>query len=163
MPRFSTLLFGPSCNFWNQEVRIRFSLLLRNSRQINHLVSLDPQLTSNIRSSSLLIPNVRELAVSRSVTPTSSTGGTPNSHRSQARSYQETETGDGQGEIQELARKILYFVDGDEQVPPASSTPSHAQPGSSVGRESNASGMDHEELRRSVRDALGGGSRGQYH
>ncbi|KAI0005364.1 vacuolar protein 8 [Russula compacta] len=127
------------------------------------LESGDPQLMSNIRSSSLLIPNVRELAVSRSVTPTSSTGGTPHSHRSQARSYQETETGDGQGEIQELARKILYSVDGDEQVPPASSAPSHTQPGSSVGRESNASGMDHEELRRSVRDALGGGSRGQYH
>ena len=117
---------------------------------------------SNIRSSSLLVPNVRELAVSRSVTPTSSTGGTPHSHRSQARSYQETETGDGQGEIQELARKILYIVDGDEPAP-ASSAPSHVQPGSSVGRESNASGMDHEELRRSVRDALGGSSRGQYH
>jgi len=124
---------------------------------------LDPQLMSNIRSSSLLVPNVRELAVSRSVTPTSSAGGTPHSHQSQARSYQETETGDGQGEIQELARKILYTVDGDEQAPTASSAPSHVQPGSSVGRESNASGMDHEELRRSVRDALGGGSRGQYH
>jgi vacuolar protein 8 len=118
---------------------------------------------SNIRSSGLLIPNVRDLAVSRSVTPTSSAGGTPRSHRSQAHSYQETEVGDGQGEIQELARKILYFVDGEEQVPPASSTPSHVQPGSSVGRESNASGMDHEELRRSVRDALSGSSRGQYH
>jgi vacuolar protein 8 len=124
---------------------------------------LDPLLMSNIRSSTLLVPNVRELAVSRSVTPTSSAGGTPHSHRSQARSYQETETGDGQGEIQELARKILYIVDGDEQVPVASSAPSHVQPGSSVGRESNASGMDHDELRRSVRDALGGGSRGQYH
>src|SRR5712691_6502613 len=81
---------------------------------------------SNIRSSSLLVPNVRELAVSRSVTPTSSTGGTPHSHRSQARSYQETETGDGQGEIQELARKILYIVDGDEPAL-ASSAPSHVQ------------------------------------
>ena len=117
----------------------------------------------NIRSSSLLVPNVRDLAISRSVTPTSSTGGTPHSHRSQTHSYQETEVGDGQGEIQELARKILYFVDGDEQVLPASSAPSHVQPGSSVGRESNASGMDHEELRRSVRDALSGSSRGQYH
>jgi vacuolar protein 8 len=128
---------------------------------------LDPQLMSNIRSSTMLIPNVRELAVSRSVTPTSSAGGTPGSHRSQARSYQETETGDGQGEIQELARKILYTVDGDEKVDekvrPASSRSSHVQPGSSVGRESNASGMDHEELRRSVRDALGGSTRGKYH
>lgn len=92
----------------------------------------------------MLIPNVRELAVSRSVTPTSSAGGTPGSHRSQAYSYQDTETGDGQGEIQELARKILYIVDGDEKVdekvPPASSRSSHVQPGSSVGRESNASG-----------------------
>lgn len=123
----------------------------------------DPQLMSNIRSSNLLIPNVRELSLSRSVTPTSSAGGTPRSHRSQARSYQETETGDGQGEIQELARKILYVVDGEEQVVPVGSAPSHAQPGSSVGRESNASGTDHEELRRSVRDALGGSSRAQYH
>lgn len=123
----------------------------------------DPQLMSNIRSSNLLVPNVRELAVSRSVTPTSSTGGTPHSHRSQARSYQETDTGDGQGEIQELARKILYFVDGDEPAAPVGSVPSHAQPGSSVGHESNASGMDHEELRRSVRDALVGSSRVQYH
>ena len=123
----------------------------------------DPQLMSNIRSSNLLIPNVRELSLSRSVTPTSSAGGTPRSHRSQARSYQETETGDGQGEIQELARKILYVVDGEEQVAPVGSAPSHAQPGSSVGRESNASGTDHEELRRSVRDALGGSSRAQYH
>ncbi|KAH9005888.1 vacuolar protein 8 [Lactarius hatsudake] len=127
------------------------------------LESGDPQLMSNIRSSNLLIPNVRELSVSRSVTPTSSAGGTPRSHRSQARSYQETETGDGQGEIQELARKILYFVDGDEPAAPVGSAPSHAQPGSSVGRESNASGMDHEELRRSVRDALGGSSRVTYH
>jgi vacuolar protein 8 len=118
---------------------------------------------SNIRSSTLLIPSVRDLAVSRSVTPTSSAGGTPHSHRSQARSYQETETGEGQGEIQELARKILYVVDGDEAAAPASSAPSHVQPGSSVGRESNGSGMDHEELRRSVRDALGGSSRSQYH
>lgn len=122
---------------------------------------------SNIRSSSLLVPNVRELAVSRSVTPTSSAGGTPHSHHSQARSYQETDTGDGQGEIQELARKILYIVDGDEKVDEkvlsASSTSSHVQPGSSVGRESNGSGMDHEELRRSVRDALGSSARGKYH
>jgi vacuolar protein 8 len=118
---------------------------------------------SNIRSSNLLIPNVRELSLSRSVTPTSSAGGTPHSHRSQTRSYQETDTGDGQGEIQELARKILYFVDGDEQTVPVGSVPSHAQPGSSVGRDSNASGMDHEELRRSVRDALGASSRAQYH
>lgn len=118
---------------------------------------------SNIRSSNLLIPNIRELSVSRSVTPTSSAGGTPHSHRSQTRSYQETDTGDGQGEIQELARKILDVVDGNEQAVPVGSVPSHAQPGSSVGRDSNASGMDHEELRRSVRDALGGSSRAQYH
>lgn len=129
----------------------------------DRLSPLDPQLMSNIRSSSLLVPNVRDLAVSRSMTPTSSVGGTPRSHRSQTHSYQETEVGDGQSEIQELARKILYFVDGEDQVPPASSAPSHVQPGSSVGRESNSSGMDHEELRRSVRDALSGNSRGQYH
>ncbi|KAI0271655.1 vacuolar protein 8 [Gloeopeniophorella convolvens] len=112
----------------------------------------------------LLVPNVRELALSRSATPTSSAGGTPHSHRSHSRSYQETDAGDGQGEIQQLARKILDVVDGDEpSVAPPSSAPSHVQPGSSVGRESSVSGMDHEELRRSVRDALGAGVRGQYH
>ena len=120
----------------------------------------DPLLITNIRSSNLLVPNVRELGSSRSVTPTSSAGGTPRSHHSQAHSYSETETGEGHGEIQLLARKILEFVDGDEPVIPASLVPSHIQPGSSVGRDSNVSGKDHEELRRSVREAFGSSSYG---
>ncbi|ETW87677.1 hypothetical protein HETIRDRAFT_308344, partial [Heterobasidion irregulare TC 32-1] len=124
------------------------------------LESGDPLLITNIRSSNLLVPNVRELGSSRSVTPTSSAGGTPRSHHSQAHSYSETETGEGHGEIQLLARKILEFVDGDEPVIPASLVPSHIQPGSSVGRDSNVSGKDHEELRRSVREAFGSSSYG---
>ena len=39
-------------------------------------------------------------------------GGTPRSHHS-GHSYQDSETGDGQGEIQLLARRILEFTDGD--------------------------------------------------
>lgn len=117
------------------------------------LESGDPQLISNIRSSSLLNPNIRQLATSRASSPSSSVG-TPRSHRSQTHSYQDTETGEGQGEIQLLARRILEFVDGDgEPMLPRSVSTSHMQPGSSVS-ESIASGREHEELRQSVRDAF---------
>jgi len=117
------------------------------------LESGDPQLISNIRSSSLLNPNIRQLAASRTSSPTSSVG-TPRSHHSHTHSYQDTETGDGQGEIQLLARRIIEFVDGDgEPMLPRSVTTSHMQPGSSVS-ESITSGRDHEELRQSVRDAF---------
>jgi vacuolar protein 8 len=123
------------------------------------LESGDPQLISNIRSSNLLIPNIRNLASSRTSSPTSSVG-TPRSHRSQTHSYQETETGEGQGEIQLLGRRILDFVDGDGEHTISASGPSssHMQPGSSV--DESVSGRDHEELRRSVRDAFISGS---YH
>jgi vacuolar protein 8 len=117
------------------------------------LESGDPQLISNIRSSSLLNPNIRQLATSRASSPSSSVG-TPRSHRSQTHSYQDTDTGEGQGEIQLLARRILEFVDGDgEPMLPRSVSTSHMQPGSSVS-ESIASGREHEELRQSVRDAF---------
>src|ERR1700683_4302816 len=113
------------------------------------LESGDPQLVSNIRSSSLLNPHIRQLATSRTSSPASSVG-TPRSHRSHTHSYQDTETGEGQGEIQLLARRILEFVDGDgEPMVPASVSTSQMQPGSSVS-ESVAS---HEELRQSVRGA----------
>lgn len=122
----------------------------------NHSRSFkDPQLISNIRSSNLLIPNIRNLASSRASSPASSVG-TPRSHHSQGHSYQETETGDGQGEIQLLGRRILDFVDGDgDGLVPSSVTGSHMQPGSSV---ASSSGRDHEELRRSVREAFAPGS-----
>lgn len=118
-------------------------------------MTADPQLISNIRSSGLLIPNIRNLASSRTPSPTSSVG-TPRSHHSQAHSYQDTETGDGQGEIQLLGRRILEFVDGDgDGLAPSSITVSHMQPGSSV---ASSTGRDHEELRRSVREAFAPGS-----
>ncbi|EDR15107.1 uncharacterized protein LACBIDRAFT_242589 [Laccaria bicolor S238N-H82] len=118
------------------------------------LESGDPQLISNIRSSNLLIPNIRNLASSRTSSPTSSIG-TPHSHHSQ-HSYQDTDAGDGQGEIQLLARRILDFVDGDiDGLVPSSVPGSHMQPGSSVG---SSTGRDHEELRRSVREAFAPGS-----
>lgn len=115
----------------------------------------DPQLTSNIRNSPILIPNIRQLAKTRTNTPSSSIGGTPRSHRSQSQSYQETETGDGQGEIQLLARRILELTDhdGDGSMTPSAAASHH--PGTSVGAESI---RDHEELRKSVREAFSGGS-----
>ncbi|KNZ78137.1 Vacuolar protein 8 [Termitomyces sp. J132] len=118
------------------------------------LESGDPQLISSIRTSTLLIPNIRDLAVSRISTPSSSVG-TPHSQHSRTHSEHDTETGDGQGEIQLLGRRILEFVDGDaEGLVPSSVAASHIQPGSSVA----SSTRDHEELRRSVREAFGPGS-----
>lgn len=115
---------------------------------------LDPQLISSIRTSTLLIPNIRDLAASRASTPSSSVG-TPRSQHSRAHSENDTETGDGQGEIQLLGRRILEFVDGDvEGLISSSVAASHIQPGSSVA----SSTRDHEELRRSVREAFGPGS-----
>jgi vacuolar protein 8 len=117
----------------------------------------DPQLISNIRSSSLLIPNIRNLAASHTGS-SPSTVGTPRSHRSQSQSYQDTEAGEGHGEIQMLARRILEFVDGDIDVlVPASVRSSHMQPGTSV-EGSTVSGREHEELRKSVREAFSSGS-----
>ena len=135
--------------------RIRWSAfqapLLLKYTQI--LLFLDPQLISNIRASNILIPNIRNLAASRTTSPASSVG-TPRSHHSQP-SYQETDTNDGQGEIQLLSRRILDFVDLDlDNLVSASVPGSQVQPGSSIG---SSTGRD-EELRRSVREALGSGS-----
>jgi vacuolar protein 8 len=115
------------------------------------LESGDPQLISNIRLSGLLNPSIRQLALSRTPSATSSVG-TPRSHRSQSQSYADTDTGEGQGEIQLLARRILEFVDGDvDGGLPRSVAGSHMA-GSSV-----SSARD-EELRRSVREAFSTGS-----
>uniref|UniRef100_A0A0W0F799 Vacuolar protein 8 n=1 Tax=Moniliophthora roreri TaxID=221103 RepID=A0A0W0F799_MONRR len=123
------------------------------------LESGDPQLISSIRSSSLLVPNIRTLASSQASSPSSSVG----SHPSQ--SYDDTETNDGQGEIQLLARRILEFVDGDAgDIVPASVTPSHSQygqPGSSISSSRHERDMRDEELRRSVREAFAPGSHRQ--
>ncbi|KAF8559287.1 vacuolar protein 8 [Imleria badia] len=116
------------------------------------LESGDPQLISNIRNSGLLNPPIRQLASSRTPTPSSSIG-TPRSHHSASQSYADTEAGEGQGEIQLLARRILEFVDGDiDGGLPRSATGSHIG-GSSLG---SSNGREHEELRRSVREAFSG-------
>ncbi|KAF8140058.1 vacuolar protein 8 [Boletus edulis] len=116
------------------------------------LESGDPQLISNIRNSGLLNPPIRQLASSRTPTPTSSIG-TPRSHHSASQSYADTEAGEGQGEIQLLARRILEFVDGDiDGGLPRSVAGSHIG-GSSLG---SSNGREHEELRRSVREAFSG-------
>jgi len=119
------------------------------------LESGDPQLISNIRNSNLLIPNIRQLAETRTSTPTSSIGGTPHSHHSQSHSYADTETGDGQGEIQLLARRILEITedDGDGAMTPSAAA-SQIQAASFREHEGSV-GRDHEELRKSVREALG--------
>ncbi|KAI0090035.1 armadillo-type protein [Irpex rosettiformis] len=126
------------------------------------LESGDPQLISNIRNSNILIPNIRQLATTRTSTPTSSIGGTPRSHHSQ-HSYQDTEGGEGQGEIQLLARRILDFTDGDGDGALTPSAPaSQIQAGSLIdSRAGSVMGRDHEELRRSVREAFSGGSGAQ--
>lgn len=120
----------------------------------------DPQLVSNIRNSTVLSQNIRQLALSRTSTPSSSIGGTPHSHRSQSQSYQETETGDGQGEIQLLARRILEITegDGDGSMTPSAAGISRSHADSADDRSISLHGRDHEELRKSVREAFAGGS-----
>ena len=122
-----------------------------------HFPFVDPQLISNIRNSPLLIPNIRQLAETRTSSPASSIGGTPRSHGSH-HSYQDTETGEGQGEIQQLARRILEFTDDDAEGALTPSAPaSQKQPGSLLDRAESVMGRDHEELRRSVREAFSSG------
>ena len=123
------------------------------------LMPLDPVLISNIRNSTLLIPNIRTLAETRTSTPTSSLGGTPRSHHSQTHSYQDTETGNGHGEIQMLARRILDFTDTEGVMTPGALA-SQIQTGSYSQRDESISGRDHDELRKSVREAFAGGSTG---
>lgn len=116
-------------------------------------VSSDPQLISNIRNSHMLAPHIRQLASSRASTPSSSVG-TPHSYRTHSHSDQETETAEGQGEIQLLSRRILEFVDIDAEVSATlGATPSQRHLASSVG-ESVVSGRDHDELRKSVQNAF---------
>lgn len=122
-------------------------------------VATDPQLISNIRTSNLLIPNIRQLGATRTSTPASSLGGTPHSHRS-GHSFPDTDAGEGQGEIQLLARRILEFTDGDgDGMTTPSAPPSQMQVGSLVdSRADSVVGREHEELRRSVREAFQGQS-----
>jgi vacuolar protein 8 len=112
-------------------------------------VHSDAQLNSNIRNSPILIPTIRQMASSRAGSPGSSVGdGTLHSGRSRSRhSYQDTE--EGQGEIQLLARRILEFTDGEGGD--EGSTP--VRTGSAA-----ALGGEHDELRKSVRDAFTHGS-----
>ncbi|KAF9654285.1 ARM repeat-containing protein [Thelephora ganbajun] len=114
------------------------------------LESGDPQLISNIRSSPLLAPHIRQLATSRNSTPSSSVG-TPHSVRSH--SDQETDTAEGQGEIQLLSRRILEFIDGDVDLSMTpGATPSQRHVASSA--DGSVTGREHDELRRSVQKAF---------
>ena len=108
-----------------------------------------------------MIPNIRQLAATRTSTPASSIGGTPRSHGSR-HSYQDTDAGEGQGEIQLLARRILEFTDGEaDGMMTPSAPPSQVQPGSLAdSRADSMMGREHEELRRSVREAFSQGQHG---
>lgn len=116
-------------------------------------IFVDPQLISNIRSSNLLIPNIRQLAETRTSTPASSIGGTPHSHHSVSHSYTDTETGEGQGEIQVLARRILDITEADSD---GAMTPSAAASQMQPGSLHEGSVRDHEDLRKSLREAFSG-------
>ncbi|KZT06223.1 vacuolar protein 8 [Laetiporus sulphureus 93-53] len=124
------------------------------------LESGDPQLISNIRSSNLLVPNIRQLAQTRPSSPTSSVGGTPHSHHSQAHSYQDTETGDGQGEIQMLARRILEITEEESDGAMTPSAAASQMQAASLREHEGSIGREHEELRKSVREAFSGNSMG---
>ena len=68
-------------------------------------------------------------------------------------SDQETDTAEGQGEIQLLSRRILEFIDGevDLSMTPGA-TPSQRHVAGSV--DGSVTGKDHDELRRSVQKAF---------
>lgn len=98
---------------------------------------------------------IQQLAQSPATSRTSSI----RSGRSQTHSYDDPDAAEGQGEIAVLARRIQDMVDGDEGV---------LHPGAVVGsvtgsavsgslRESSyrGSGLEHEDLRKSLTDAFG--------
>lgn len=152
MQHSNTSLYGLSYSYWSLEVNANESYVRAD---LTPSIS-DPQLISNIRGSNLLIPTIRQLALTRPSTPTSSLGnGTPRSHHSQSHSYQETETGEGQGEIQLLARRILEFAEGDDEILTPSAMASQMQAASFM-EGSSVGGRSHEELRKSVREAFSG-------
>src|ERR1700761_9416887 len=112
MRHSNTLRCGLLCNSWSLEVglhSVQWPFILTNYNL------LDAILINNIRTSQLLIPNIRNLASSRTSSHNSSVG-TPTSHRSQSQSYQDTDTGEGQGEIQQLGRRIIEILEGDEPM-----------------------------------------------
>ncbi|KAF8531038.1 armadillo-type protein [Gautieria morchelliformis] len=111
------------------------------------LESGDPTLTVNIRSSNVLIPHIRALAQSPPTSVSSSVGS--RSHRTLSQSYDGTDQGEGAGEIAALAKRILDFADGDANVFHPVSGAARAD-----GAGNDDSG-DEDQLRKSVREALG--------
>ena len=108
-------------------------------------------MTTNIRSSNLLIPHIRALAQSPPTSVSSSVGS--RSHRTLSQSYDGTEQGEGAGEIAALAKRILDFAEGDTSVfHPVSGS---AQPHSRADGAGNDDSGDEDQLRKSVREALG--------
>lgn len=106
------------------------------------LESGDPTLTSNIRNSNLLIPHIRALSQSPPTSASSSVGS--RSHHTLSQSYDDTEHGEGAGEIATLAKRILEFAEGDAEV---------FNPVGQLHRDEDSDDDGH--LRRSVHEALG--------
>lgn len=124
------------------------------------LPCLDPTLTANIRSSSRLISNIRSMAQSPPTSDSSSLGS--RSHRTLSQSYEDTDHGEGAGEIAALAKRILDFAEGNANVfRPIGSAQPHTRADVTGGNEDSG---DEDQLRKSVREALGvpGSHDGQY-
>jgi len=125
---------------------------------VQFLESGDPQLIAAIRGSQLLIPHIRQLAQSPPTSPTSSIRTS-----SRARSFDDPDSGEGQGEIATLARRILEIVDGDEAIVLHPVAISSSVTGSAVSgsyRDSSfraERGPADEDLRRSLTEAFSGG------
>lgn len=114
-------------------------------------IFLDPTLTANIRSSNLLIPHIRALAQSPPTSASSSVAS--RSHHTLSQSYDDAEQGEGAGEIAALSKRILEFAESDTNVFHA--VPGSAQSHARVDGPDNDDSGDEDQLRKSVREALG--------
>lgn len=110
------------------------------------LEAKDPQLTNNIRNSTILISSIRQLAESA---PTPEQGNQPKLTQHSDDEFDEDGMfEDGEGEIYGLAKRILELVDGE-----GSEEKQGAQQSSEDGGEQVE---DHAALRASVHQALRG-------
>lgn len=104
------------------------------------LEAKDPQLTSNIRNSTILISSIRQLAESA---PTPQQGNQPKLSHSDDEFDEDGMFEDGEGEIYGLAKRILELVDGEGEEKQGT-------------QQSEDGDEDHAALRASVHQALRG-------
>jgi len=124
------------------------------------LESRDPELSRKIRESNLLLPSIRDLSTSQP----SSAGESSPAHSS---SFSDDAEGNGQEEIGNLAKKIMQYINGNAdgyveaevpgQVAIQRSRSRHegSIASSSVSHRTGSMRTREDELRQSVRDALG--------